>query len=94
LKKAATFKCEHHLVNRRRRHPKEALHLSLGGRPAVNQRVRTDEGEILPLKGRERRSVMGVGSVARQFVRSCSRNGLAGMSLRCDKGCVRLHRCV
>ncbi len=52
------FEREHHLVDLRRRHLKESLQIGFGRRPAEDQRVGVDEGQVLALLGRE----AGVGS--------------------------------
>jgi hypothetical protein len=41
-------------MNGRRSDKEEALHIGLRGRDAVNQRVRSDEREVLALERRER----------------------------------------
>ena len=50
---ARAFEVENHLVDGRRGDAKAALDVGFGGRPQVDARVGVDEGEILPLGGRE-----------------------------------------
>ena len=50
---ACAFEGEHHLVDRRRGHAEVALISAFGGRPAIHARIGIDEGQILPLLGRE-----------------------------------------
>src|SRR5713226_8388833 len=56
-----------------------ALHVSLGGRPTMQTRVRVDEGQILTLLGREawcsrrkRHQRVKCGSAARRSQRRCA----------------------
>ncbi len=53
LKEPTPLESEHHLVNGGRCHAEEALHVCLGRRLPMDQGVHPDEGQILPLKGRE-----------------------------------------
>lgn len=47
------FEGKDHLVDGRRGDAEAALNVGFGGRPQVDTRVGVDEGEILPLGGRE-----------------------------------------
>ena len=50
---ALAFESENHLVDGRRGDAEAVLDVGFGGRPQVHARVGVDEGEILPLGGRE-----------------------------------------
>lgn len=80
---AEPFELQDHLVNRRRSHLEEGLHVRLGRRPAVDRAVGVDEGEVLALQGREparRRRVGGLawhaGQSTRRVVRARRRIAL------------------
>jgi hypothetical protein len=47
---------KHHLVDSRATDAEEPLHVSLGRRPAIHQRVGIDEGKVLSLPCGEARS--------------------------------------
>ncbi len=55
LDQPSAFECEQHLVDGWRGDAKAALQVGLGWRPAEDQRVGMDEGQILPLLWREAR---------------------------------------
>jgi hypothetical protein len=57
LNEPPSLEGQHHLVNRRGCHAEEGLHVCLGRRLTVNQRVHSDERQILPLKRREASAV-------------------------------------
>jgi hypothetical protein len=46
------FQADHHLMHRRPADMEEPLHVGLGRRAADHQRVRMNEGEVLPLPRR------------------------------------------
>jgi hypothetical protein len=62
---AGAFKGEHHLMDRGRGDTEVPLHVGFRGRAAVHAHIGVDEGQVLPLLGREvRRSLVPLGVAA------------------------------
>ena len=86
---ARAFEGKNHLMDRRRGYAEAALDVGFGGWPQVDARVGVDEGEILPLGGREA-EIVSARHLIHQSIRLRLRNGGGDEhTLSCDPDPIR-----